>query len=203
VDQPAAAFTETFYTPGAGSGVTLTPAGSVNDGNGGNNYAVTFVTDTTGQITPALPTVVVADAGGVANGSPYAATATVAGVVAGVDATPATSLEDFSPTFTYYAGDVAGGTVLAGPPTSAGHYTVVASFPGSPDYAAADSSAVNFTIDTPTFFDPAGITAATVNAGQTYTLPPVAFEDADPLKEQRCQEPFSDRSQAEDGNNGS
>ena len=34
-------------------GKTLTPAGSVNDGNGGNNYAVTFVANTTGQITAA------------------------------------------------------------------------------------------------------------------------------------------------------
>ena len=28
------------------------PAGSVNDGNGGNNYTVTFVNNTTGSITP-------------------------------------------------------------------------------------------------------------------------------------------------------
>ena len=49
-DTPA--FTETFDTRNAGTGKTLTVAGSVNDGNGGSNYTVTFVADTTGQITP-------------------------------------------------------------------------------------------------------------------------------------------------------
>ena len=34
-----------------GTGKTLTAAGTVNDGNGGNNYAVTFSTDTSGVIT--------------------------------------------------------------------------------------------------------------------------------------------------------
>ena len=43
-----------------GTGKTLTASGSVNDGNGGNNYAVTFVTDTTGQITAARITVTAA-----------------------------------------------------------------------------------------------------------------------------------------------
>ena len=40
-------FTETYDNKNVGTGKTLTAAGSVNDGNGGNNYAVTFVTDTT------------------------------------------------------------------------------------------------------------------------------------------------------------
>ena len=56
-----AAFTETFDTRNVGTGKTLTPAGSVNDGNGGNNYAVTFVATTaTGQITPLAITVAAA-----------------------------------------------------------------------------------------------------------------------------------------------
>jgi uncharacterized repeat protein (TIGR01451 family) len=45
-----AAFTETYDTAAVGTGKTLTPAGSVSDGNGGANYAVTFVADTTGVI---------------------------------------------------------------------------------------------------------------------------------------------------------
>jgi hypothetical protein len=52
-----AAFAETYDTKDAGTGKTLTPAGSVDDGNSGNNYAVTFVDDTTGDITPAPLTV--------------------------------------------------------------------------------------------------------------------------------------------------
>ena len=37
-----------YDTKNVGTGKTLTAAGSVNDGNSGNNYTVTFVTDTTG-----------------------------------------------------------------------------------------------------------------------------------------------------------
>ena len=47
----AAAFSESFANSNAGSGKTLTPAGSVNDGNGGNNYTVTPVVNATGSIT--------------------------------------------------------------------------------------------------------------------------------------------------------
>ncbi|MGN6430909.1 MAG: beta strand repeat-containing protein, partial [Gaiellaceae bacterium] len=41
---------ETYDTMNVGTGKTLTPSGSVSDGNGGNNYAVTFVSNTTGVI---------------------------------------------------------------------------------------------------------------------------------------------------------
>ena len=44
-----------------GTSKTLTPAGSVSDGNGGNNYTVTFVTDTTGVITARAITVTAVD----------------------------------------------------------------------------------------------------------------------------------------------
>jgi hypothetical protein len=44
-------FTQTFDTPFVGTGKTLTPAGSVSDGNGGNNYEITFAPVSTGVIT--------------------------------------------------------------------------------------------------------------------------------------------------------
>ncbi len=44
-------FTETYSTRNVGTGLTLTPRGTVNDGNGGNNYAYTFVAMSTGVIT--------------------------------------------------------------------------------------------------------------------------------------------------------
>ena len=50
-------FTETYDTKNVGTGKTLTPAGSVNDGNGGANYAVTFVNNTTGAINKASLTI--------------------------------------------------------------------------------------------------------------------------------------------------
>src|SRR5208282_5856898 len=49
----SAAFTESYDTPNVGMSKTLTPAGSVDDGNGGNNYLVTFEPNNNGQISPA------------------------------------------------------------------------------------------------------------------------------------------------------
>ena len=46
----APAWTETYDTKNAGTGKTLTPAGTVNDGNGGANYHVTYAVNTSGVI---------------------------------------------------------------------------------------------------------------------------------------------------------
>ncbi len=55
-----AGFSQSFDTADAGSGKTISPGGAVNDGNSGLNYDVTFVPDTTGEITQA-PLTVTAD----------------------------------------------------------------------------------------------------------------------------------------------
>ncbi|HYT91022.1 MAG TPA: Ig-like domain repeat protein [Gemmataceae bacterium] len=91
------------------------------------------------------PTLSVSADGGSFTGSAFAATATVTGVLTGVDDTPAASLEGVTPTLIYYAGSSASGTPLAGAPTQAGTYTVVAAFAGSADYTAASAS-TTFTI---------------------------------------------------------
>ncbi|MGO9471160.1 MAG: choice-of-anchor Q domain-containing protein, partial [Isosphaeraceae bacterium] len=44
-------FTEVYSTRNVGTGLTLTPSGTVIDGNGGNNYTYTFVPVSTGVIT--------------------------------------------------------------------------------------------------------------------------------------------------------
>ena len=44
-------FTETYNTRNVGAGLTLTPIGTVDDGNGGSNYTYTFVPVATGVIT--------------------------------------------------------------------------------------------------------------------------------------------------------
>ena len=103
-------------------------------------------TFTIGQATPVLQ---VSATSGTYNGQPVAVTATVAGVVAGVDNTPGATLEGVGVTLTYYQ-LFANGAVdqLVSPPTSAGaggNYEVVASFAGSTDYAAFQQSA-SFTI---------------------------------------------------------
>jgi hypothetical protein len=137
LDASAGAGGRFSYSPAAGAilgagvrtlSVTFTPTDST-------DYATATAT-TTITIAQAVPTVGVSG-GGVYDGSPIRATATVTGVVPGVDAAPAPSLEGVNPTLTYYAGSTATGTPIAGAPTAAGTYTVVADFPGSADYAAA------------------------------------------------------------------
>lgn len=46
-------FTQAYDNENVGTGKTLTPSGSVTDGNSGNNYSYTFVTNTAGEITQA------------------------------------------------------------------------------------------------------------------------------------------------------
>ena len=90
------------------------------------------------SITQATPALTLSAPGSTYDGQPFAATATVAGVVAGVDNSAGASLESVPITLSYYT---ASGTPLNGPPVDAGTYTVVASFAGSYDYTAASKSA--------------------------------------------------------------
>ncbi len=78
--------------------------------------------------------IMITDTGGPYNANPYPATATIAGVVSGVDDTPGSSLEGVPLTIVYYAGPNPEGTPLPGPPTQAGQYTAQAVFAGSQDY---------------------------------------------------------------------
>ncbi len=50
VSGDGATWTQTFDSRNAGSGKTLTPAGTISDGNSGNNYSVTFAVVSTGTI---------------------------------------------------------------------------------------------------------------------------------------------------------
>ena len=81
--------------------------------------------------------------GGTYSGSAFGASATVAGVSGPAGA----SLEGVSPSLSYYIGtysaavQLTGLSPLSGAPIAAGAYTVLASFPGSADYAAASSLA--------------------------------------------------------------
>ncbi|MEP0806095.1 MAG: hypothetical protein HRF47_11425, partial [Chloroflexota bacterium] len=56
VGSDTATWTQTFDTKNAGTNKTITPAGTVSDGNGGNNYTITFQT-ATGDITAKALTV--------------------------------------------------------------------------------------------------------------------------------------------------
>ena len=50
-------FTETYAAKNAGNNLVLTPSGTVNDGNSGNNYTYTFVPVSTGVINQAALTI--------------------------------------------------------------------------------------------------------------------------------------------------
>jgi hypothetical protein len=65
----SANFTQTYDTANVGTSKTLTPSGAVTDGNGGGNYLVTFVNNTTGVIN-ALPITITADSKTKAFGNP-------------------------------------------------------------------------------------------------------------------------------------
>jgi uncharacterized repeat protein (TIGR03803 family) len=92
-------------------------------------------------ITQATPKVVVADAGGMVDGSPFPASA----AVEGVDGAVVSNLESVAPTLLYYDGSAGDGIGSPTPPSAVGTYTVVATFPGSTDYTAASNS-VTFAI---------------------------------------------------------
>ncbi len=128
-------FSSVFATAGlgvAGSPYTITYAYAAR-----GKYTADTDTAHALTVTRATPAVVVSDAGGLANGQPFPATATVTGV-SGV---AATSLEGVTPSLTYYSGATASGTPLAGAPSAPGEYTVLASFAGSADYGAASATA--------------------------------------------------------------
>ncbi len=99
---------------------------------------------TTFSITPATPTVAVADPTGTYNAAAFVGTDTVKGVFS--QSTPSSNLEGVAPTLTYYSGtSVTSSNLLTSVPSTAGTYTVLASFVGSTDYTTASANAT-FTI---------------------------------------------------------
>jgi hypothetical protein len=81
---------------------------------------------------------------------------------------------------TYYEGSDTTGTVLAGPPTDVGIYTVVAAFAGSADYAPAQSAPVTFSVTPATGISGLG----SVDEGDVYTLDlSAAFSSSDAISQ--------------------
>ena len=138
-----------------------TPAlGTILDADAGQMLSATFTPNDTTDYVSTVATVTinvnngkikvgtltatldVTDAGGRYDGSSFPASVTIAG--AGPDNPPAVSLEDITPTLTYY--NSAGTSLGSAPPATAGNYTVVADFPGSTHYSAVRSAPVAFTI---------------------------------------------------------
>ena len=119
----------------------------------------------------AQPTLSVTDPGGAFNGHPFPATALLTGVVAGLDNTPASTLEGVSPKLTYYVGNNVTGTGSTAAPIAMGMYTVQVTFPGSLDYTSATTAPVLFTIIN---FNATTPTVTITDAGGTYNGQPFA-----------------------------
>jgi hypothetical protein len=113
---------------------TFTPADTA-------DYLPVTVT-TTITVAKATPTVGITDGGGTYDGSPFAASV----LLTGVGGASGPGLEGVGPVVTYYAGSTPTGPALGGPPTGAGTYTAVASYPGSADYAGTTGPPVTFQI---------------------------------------------------------
>ncbi len=136
---------------------TYSPAAGVLLDGGNQTLSVSFVpqdaTDyativgtATIDVAKATPTLNLTDPGGHFDGNAFPATVTISG--SGGNTTAAATLDNVAPTLTYYAGTGTTGMVLgSAPPTAAGTYTVVASFPGTLDYASVQSKPVPFTIE--------------------------------------------------------
>jgi uncharacterized repeat protein (TIGR02543 family) len=83
VAEDSANWSQTYDTKDAGTGKLLTPAGTINDGNGGNNYAVTFVSINTGVIEKAKLTVTAEDKTSQYSDPRLAFTAVISGFIPG------------------------------------------------------------------------------------------------------------------------
>ena len=129
------AFTVAGNAPYGSTPVTIDPNNS--DLYNSSSAALTLSISNGSVAVKAMPTVTASDAGGTYTGNPFPATALVNG---------SATLEGAAPTLAYYVGSTATGTPSSTPPSAIGTYTVVANFPGSPDYAAASSNPVTFSI---------------------------------------------------------
>ncbi len=124
--------------PLAGGGDLILQGGSFAAPGGTASYAG-HVQLQGGLITPTLT---VSEAGGAADGSPFAARA----MLSAPGLSPSGSIQGVMPTLLYYVGDTATGTGSTTPPSSPGTYTVVASFSGVGNYTAVQSVPVTFVI---------------------------------------------------------
>ncbi len=129
--------TLTYYSGMAATGTALggTPSNAgtyaVLASFAGSTDYTSAAASTTFTISNASTTVSVTDNGGTYTGLAFTATTA--------------SIENVTPSLTYYSGTSITGTALSGTPTTAGTYTVLASFSGSTDYASGTAS-TTFTI---------------------------------------------------------
>jgi len=152
VSSPSGGITGTFI--GFANGVTL--------GAGGRSFLIQYSPTAVTLTDTQTPTVSVTDAGGVYNGTPFAATdAAVTGIAPdGILA----GFGDATLSYTYLAVSGKTRTQLPGAPTAVGTYAVVAHYASNnPYYFSADSDPVDFSIT------PATLNVTTTALDKVYT----------------------------------
>ncbi len=153
-------------------GKTFTPSAPVNAGtyeiyytfDGDASYNAVSTPVDSGQavvIGHALPMIAVSAGGGMYTGGTFTDTATIAGVVKGVDDTPSPSLETVGLALDYINTDT-NADLGSTEPAAVGDYKLVASFSGSTDYSSASNSA-------PFSITEAGSSTKVVDVGGPFT----------------------------------
>ncbi|WP_191322039.1 MBG domain-containing protein [Algoriphagus aquimarinus] len=131
--------TQSYDDENVGTGKTITAIGaSIEDGNGGANYNINYVTNSEGVINKIDATLTVTRAGGDYDGNPFEATGTVTGLEGALSP---------SVTFEYEKYDGSNWAGIAGAPTDAGAYRVRSNFAGNTNYNAGSSDWTAFAIN--------------------------------------------------------
>jgi hypothetical protein len=132
--------TQSYDDENAGTGKTITASGaSIEDGNGGANYSINYVTNSEGVINKIDATITVTRASGDYNGNPFEAM----GEVTGLGETALSPLV----TFEYQQFESNNWSGIDGAPTDAGAYRVRSNFEGNTNYNAGSSDWTAFAIN--------------------------------------------------------
>jgi hypothetical protein len=160
----SAVFSQTFDNKNAGTGKTLTATGTVTDGNGGANYAVTFVADNTGVVNQlALAGIITANNKVYdGNNSATIASRNLSGVIGLDDVTYIGGTATFA-NKNAATGKTVTGTGLGLSGADAGNYTVNTTAVTTADIVKADITAVTGITANNKVYD--ATTAASLNTG--------------------------------------
>jgi predicted ribosomally synthesized peptide with SipW-like signal peptide len=176
----SATWTQSYDSATVGTGKTLTPAGTVSDGNGGANYAVSFVINTTGVITAASTTTNTNLSSSTIN---LGASVTDTATVTSSGGTPSGTVDfqvstDGGTTFAKYGTTktLSGGSAISDSytPTAVGAYYFRAVYSGSANYNGSQSgnTAEQLTVNNAVVsYLGAGAIATAANGNVTPVLP--------------------------------
>jgi len=167
----APAWTESYDNSNAGVSKTLTPAGLVNDGNGGANYSYTYAPDHTGVITGSSSSV---GLGSSSNPSVESANVTFTATVTGVPplALPTGNVVFLANGTPFATNALSGGIVTAS--TTAlpiGHNAITAEYLGSGAFPASSSTALDQVVTSSVIYSQTNVVVSFINnRNGTFTI---------------------------------